>query len=90
MRFVPPYTPMSKASKRSFSTPDLTNPGKVIPPTAHWVDGSDPFYAGLDEQPQGNPTNGSWWMVQILSTRASTNSRKGIHQRELVDGSDPF
>jgi len=45
------------------------------------VDGSDPFYKA-SANAQSNPTNGSWWMVQILY--------KQSHQRELVDGSDPF
>ena len=30
------------------------------------MDGSDPAYAQLTDFL--NPTNGSWWMVQILST----------------------
>src|ERR1700754_2319821 len=37
-----------------------------------------------------NPTNGSWWMVQILSTLRPANVSAQSHQRQLVDGSDPF
>src|SRR6201991_2329551 len=39
---------------------------------------------------RSNPTNGSWWMVQILSTWRSVNLSAQSHQRQLVDGSDPF
>src|ERR1700754_990602 len=52
------------------------------------VDSSDPFYK--DTQPcWKNPTNGSWWMVQIVSTRVRNRVGKS-HQRQWVDSSDPF
>jgi len=52
------------------------------------VDSSDPFYKGT--QPcWKNPTNGSWWMVQIVSTRVRNRVGKS-HQRQWVDSSDPF
>jgi hypothetical protein len=38
----------------------------------------------------GNPTNGSWWMVQMLSTCENSTPHPEIHQRQLVDCSDPF
>ena len=34
-----------------------------------------------------NPTNGSWWMVQVQPTR--TGAAPESHQRQLVDGSSP-
>src|SRR5215217_9098599 len=37
-----------------------------------------------------NPTNGSWWIVQILSTNTVPPSSRESHQRQLVDRSDPF
>ena len=41
-----------------------------IPPTA--VGGSDPFYLKtLTGNQCLNPINGSWWMVQIVSTDES-------------------
>src|ERR1700752_1587017 len=37
-----------------------------------WVDGSDPLYSESHPTLGANPTNGSWWMVQILSTQKAT------------------
>jgi hypothetical protein len=34
-----------------------------------------------------NPTNGSWWMVQVQATKTRSSSES--HQRQLVDGSSP-
>jgi hypothetical protein len=42
-----------------------------------FVDDSDPFYS-KDSLPVLNPTNGSWWIVQILTEaglEVSTNCR---------------
>jgi REP element-mobilizing transposase RayT len=39
------------------------------------VDSSDPFYS-CTGPPAHNPTNGSWWIVQILSTANSTPHTK--------------
>jgi hypothetical protein len=37
-----------------------------------------------------NPTYGSRWILQVLSTRTNYYSIPESHQRQLVDGSDPF
>jgi hypothetical protein len=34
-----------------------------------------------------NPTNGSWWIVQVQPISAPLSSKS--HQRQLVDGSSP-
>ena len=39
---------------------------------------------------KSNPTHGSGWMLQILSTVSYVYEGLKSHQRELVDGSDPF
>jgi len=39
---------------------------------------------------KSNPTHGSGWMFQILSTMSHVYEGLKSHQRELVDGSDPF
>jgi hypothetical protein len=39
---------------------------------------------------KSNPTHGSGWMLQILSTMSHVFEVLKSHQRELVDGSDPF
>jgi hypothetical protein len=42
---------------------------------------------------KSNPTHGSYgsgWMLQILSTMSHPYEGGKSHQRELVDGSDPF
>jgi hypothetical protein len=39
---------------------------------------------------QSNSTHGSGWMLQILSTVNYVYEGLKSHQRELVDGSDPF
>jgi hypothetical protein len=36
-----------------------------------------------------NPTNSSWWIVQILSTRRPGKELLKSHQLPWVDGSDP-
>jgi YceI-like domain len=37
-----------------------------------------------------NPTHGSGWILQIVSTMSHVYEGRKSHQRELVDGSDPF
>jgi hypothetical protein len=57
-------------------------PGRrTIPPTA--VGGCFRSF------PKNNPTNGSWWMLQIFST-GNVQDAEQSHQRQLVDVSDPF
>ena len=53
------------------------------------VDSSDPTYSKQHTQKQRNPTNGSWWIVQIQPTRSETLRTRESHQRQLVDCSDP-
>jgi len=43
-----------------------------------WVDGSDPFYTS-ETGFSLNPTHGSGWMIQILSTRETGFSRNPTH-----------
>src|SRR5258705_3484017 len=43
------------------------------------VDGSDPFYNNSLVRKLLNPTNGSWWMVQIPSTANSTPHTKTFY-----------
>jgi len=38
------------------------------------VDGSDPIYSESHPTLGANPTNGSWWMVQILSNKQPSAS----------------
>jgi len=60
-----------------------------IPPTA----AGGRFRSFLQRSPPAcrpNPTNGSWWSVQILSTKKSASVSPQSHQRQLVVGSDPF
>ncbi len=65
---------------------------------------SDPFYAGAGMSGRENPTNGSWWLVQILSTPAQEcqvvihkaawtvvrKDLKDIHQLPLVGFTEPM
>jgi len=51
--------------------------------------GQVPLQFETGRRTQRNPTNGSWWIVQILSTKRS-HDRIESHPREWVDGSDPF
>jgi hypothetical protein len=46
--------------------------------------------AGLAFQRKSNPTHGSGWMLQIVSTISHVYENLKSYQRELVDGSDPF
>jgi len=39
--------------------------------------------------PSGNPTNGSWWIVQILSTQRTRTTIRESHQRQLVGFHSP-
>ena len=43
-----------------------------------------------DPHEKSNPTHGSGWMRQILSTMSHVYEALKSHQRKLVDGSDPF
>src|SRR5262249_30042626 len=58
-----------------------------IPPTA--VGGWFRSFLPTDGLSLRNPANGSWWIVQILSTSRKQACMKS-DERQLVGGSDPF
>jgi hypothetical protein len=46
------------------------------------------FKSSLQKKPcLPNPTNGSWWIVQVQPTKEALSSES--HQRQLVDCSNP-
>src|SRR5215510_44973 len=48
------------------------------------------FLQTSDSLSPTNPTNGSWWIVQVLSTNIRLFVSHESHQRQLVDRSSPF
>jgi hypothetical protein len=89
-----PIQPPPKSHQRQLvdrSSPTYnegTNPTSRIPPTAvgGWFKSN--LQRSTNPNPQ-NPTNGSWWIVQVQPTTKALIQLPQSHQRQLVDRSSP-
>jgi len=54
------------------------------------ADRSSPFYNLAPKMRRSNPANGSWRIVQVLSTTATQNETFESRQRQLADRSSSF